>query len=169
MTSPIRTAIENDDVIALNQARADLTNAGDERDVNGRNLLQTAIHSGATDAALWLIDNNLGGDINAADVMGETPLMRAAWLGNAEVAGALIAAGSDLNAQARSGGTALHHAHAGGTQAAGMVELLTQAGADASVTDTQGQLASAWEAQAVIRENGAKLLAAAPAKRLSLR
>lgn len=167
-------AVQADNVVSLHNNREAIKASAQERDQNGRSLLHVAVASGAVDSALWLLDTGLA-DPNAADNQGETPLMRAAWLGQGEVVKALLKAGASLEARANTGGTALHHAYDGGTPAQAVVEQLLAAGANASALDNSGREPSAWAAAAQAREAAAKLLVdghvgGAPARsRLSLR
>lgn len=167
-----RAALASDDVLSLSRlaAAANFASVAAERDINGRTLLHQAVASGSTDSALFLLDNRLA-DANVADGQGETPLMRAAWLGNAPVISALAEAGARLDTQALSGGTALHHAYAGSTAAQPVVDQLVALGANPSALDRSGQSPSDWASQAVSREAGQDLLtrAAKPPKRDTLR
>lgn len=150
-------AVQADNVVSLHNNREAIKASAQERDQNGRSLLHVAVASGAVDSALWLLDTGLANP-NAADNQGETPLMRAAWLGQSEVVGALLKAGASLEARANTGGTALHYAHDGGTVAQGVVEQLLAAGANATAVDNSGREPSAWSAAAQARDEAAKLL-----------
>lgn len=146
--------ISNDDVIGLSKIVASLK--GDSRDENGRTLLHNAVASNATDAALYLLDNKVGGE-NTADKQDETPLMRAAWLGNEVLVAELIRAGADVNAKSRfTGGTALHNAYAGSTKPDAVVAVLVKAGADKTAVDNDGKAPEEWSTQAHAHETGAK-------------
>lgn len=167
-------AVQSDNVVVLHENRDLIKSTVAERDQNGRSLLHNAIAAGAVDSSLWLLDTRLS-DANAADSQGETPLMRAAWLGQTEVIAALLKAGASLEARAHTGGTALHYAYAGGSVAQAAVDQLLAAGANTVAVDSSGREPSAWGAAAQAREEAAKLLidghvGGAPARsRLSLR
>jgi len=66
---------------------------------------------------------------NAVDATGRTILHEAAYSGNVEIASLLTAAGANVNALNRQGGTVLHEAliHSSGNHAA-IVSLLLAAG-----------------------------------------
>jgi ankyrin repeat protein len=149
--------VQQDDVQGLFKSREALNSAAKETDINGRSLLHLAVHAGAADAALWLLDNKFG-DANAVDNQGETPLMRASWLGEKAIVKGLIEAGADLGKVSMTGGSALHHAYAGGEQARGVADILIAAGANTQAADKEGRLPTDWSAQAQVREAGAKVL-----------
>lgn len=164
----------SDDVRALAALRADVQAQGADRDANGRSLLHVAVAAGAVDTALWLIDSRAIA-VDQADNQGETPLMRAAWLGQVAVVGALLEKGASLSATSHAGGTALHYAYEGGTAGAPSVQVLLDAGADPQAVDRSGRVPSSWASSAEAREEAAKMLTdgqvggPAPRGRLSLR
>jgi ankyrin repeat protein len=53
-----------------------------------------------------------GADLNAPNDDGETPLMRAVMMGDAELVEALVKAGANVNAADKSGKTALDYGYA---------------------------------------------------------
>lgn len=169
----LNAALDNDDVLTLATLAKDpgFLAQVDTRDTNGRTALFRAVAAGNVDAALFLVDN--GANPGIADVNDETPLMRAAFLGQSTLVEALASAGADINAQARTGGTALHYAYAGSTRNQAIVDQLKALGADASKPAADGALPEQWVSQAQAREAGEKLRAQVekPRKRgtLSLR
>ena len=73
--------------------------------------------------------------------------MRASWLGNATVVEALLEGGADLHAKARTGGTALHHAHGGTAPSCqAVIERLVKAGANPDAVDVDGKSPAQWSA-----------------------
>ncbi len=77
-----------------------------------------------------------GADVNARDAMGNTPLLYAAWSGNAGMSGFLLAHGADANAQ-ESGPSVLTWAVlAGRTE---VVRLLLSSGARVGTRDVEGR------------------------------
>lgn len=162
-------AVANDDIIELSRNRNEIEQAAGKSDVNGRTLLHLAAHSNATNALAWLIDHK-SGDVNAKDNMGETPLMRAAWLGNTTNLEALLEAGARLDETSLSGGTALHYAYAGGKVATSAVQALLAAGADPKAQDKQGKEPEQWKAQAQAREQAREAVSRPQSReRLTLR
>lgn len=165
----LNSILNSDDVLALTSASVDQTQV----DVNGRTPLHRAVAAGATDCALWLIDQSKDA-INVADNQGETPLMRAAWLGNATLVEALIARGADLNAQSLTGGSALHHAHSGthahpkgsGQQ---VIQQLVEAGADTELLDNAGKRPQDWASYGQAIAEGNKFLNPPKPRTLSLK
>ncbi|MGA8027726.1 MAG: ankyrin repeat domain-containing protein [Bryobacteraceae bacterium] len=88
--------------------------------------LHAAVRTGRLDEVKRLI--NAGANVDAGDALGSTPLLDAAWSGDLEIAGFLLAHRADVNAvhtQARS--TALEYAVLTGRAA--MVKLLLDSGA----------------------------------------
>ena len=164
--TPFMSALASDDVsffIGNPQPREDV-------DINGRTLLHQAVAANATDVALWMLDNDKP-DVNRQDNQGEAPLMRAAWLGNTAVVRELLAAGADPRQTARTGGTALHHVHAGGKNVEPIREALLAAGADPKALDKSGQLPESWASQAEALAQGQAMLnrMAGDRRKLSLR
>ena len=85
----------------------------------------------------FIQDNkNKGLDINATNVVGETPLYKAVRYGTPETVQALIAAGADVNATEVYGETPLHNAVRYGTPET--VQALIDAGADVNAQDKFG-------------------------------
>ena len=153
----LRTAVLSDDVRVLHQHRDALKAQGNARDENGRTLLHVAVAAGAVDSALWLADNRIA-NVNQADNQGETPLMRAASLGQVDVIETLVRQGADIHAKARTGGTALHYAYDGGKAGAASIDVLVKAGADTKALDKDGRLPEAWSGPAAAREAASELL-----------
>lgn len=152
-------AAQSDDVVALHENRSQIQKELGAQDENGRTLVHLAVASNATNAALWLLDNRLA-DVQKADNQGETPLMRAAWLGQGDVVATLLVHGAKLEAASRAGATALHYAYEGGTPALSVVEQLIVAGAKTDVVDGLGRKPEELAAVAKAREEAAKLLVA---------
>lgn len=157
LNETLARAVATDDVVTLNANRDLVKNSAGERDINGRSLLHVAVAGGSVDAALWLLDNKLA-DVNAADVQGETPLMRAAYLGQEQVIETLLNSGASLEARSLSGATALHYAYEGGTPAKAAIAQLIEAGADTTALDKSGREPAAAATQAEAREEAAKVL-----------
>lgn len=161
MTSPsfsqLLKTVEQDDVRALAENIAALKKSAGQTDVNGRGLFHAAAHARAGDSLAWLLDNKIG-DLDTPDNQGETPLMRAAWLGYEAGIAILLEGGAKIDAQSRAGGTPLHYAYAGGSEAKGAVSALLSAGADPSVMDKNGNPPEQWAQQALAREHGQALL-----------
>lgn len=161
-SSSLWSLLQADDVLGLAAERNAVAAARADRDINGRSLLHAATASGATDCALWLIDNRLA-DVEAQDVSGETALMRAAFTGNVPVLETLLKHGANVMAVSLVGGTALHHAYAGGQQAAPVVEPLLAAGSDPLHQDHSGRTPQDWSVQGQAMDAGAALLTREPA------
>lgn len=153
----IRQFISNDDVISLSRNASSLKEHANAKDVNGRGLYHAAVHAQAGDSIAWLNDHKIG-SIDAADNQGETPLMRAAFLGYKAGVELLLEGGADIHAQSLNGGTALHSAFAGGKKALNVIESLVEAGADASIVDKDGRKPEQWAQEALLREKGKDLL-----------
>jgi len=79
--------------------------------------------------------------IDARDGNGQTPLMRAAALGDRESTLLLVDAGADVNATDPAGWSALMHA-ARHSEDAEVVQLLLFAGADPTITGSEGETAA---------------------------
>ncbi len=156
--------VQNDDVMGV--ARHIDADAIQGVDVNGRSLLFLAAASGATDAGLYLLDS-VKLDVNAADVMGETPLMRAATQGNLVLLEGLLKAGASVDQKAIvTGGTALHAAYAGGKKAKAAVDALLAAGADPTIQDKRERVPADWAAEGEALDNAAKLKSASEPRRV---
>ena len=83
-----------------------------------------------------------GGDVNARDQYGQTPIIYAISEGAGEaVVRALLAAGADVNVTTEAGWTPLMYA-ARDADSAGTVQLLMFAGADPTVRNAEGQSAA---------------------------
>jgi len=102
--------------------------------VTERGALHEAVKRGDTHHVLHLLNNSA--DVNAVIPPGDTPLILAARLNNAEIAGILIEAGAALDARNNQGDTPLHIA-----ARAGNVEtlriLLAAAGVDPNIRNDQ--------------------------------
>lgn len=107
-----------------------------EKGESPNEALHMAVRLGDLNAVNKLL--NSGADANARDGMGSTPLIDAAWSGNAEIARALLQHGADINATHReAGSTALEYAVLTGRTA--VVKLLLAAGADTTRRYRYGQ------------------------------
>ena len=97
------------------------------------------IHQAARDGDAEAVRSVLdaGGDPNARDPLGRTPLHRAALGGHEAVVRLLLARGADLGAKSNKGTTALHYAVSPGGWV-GVVELLLDAGADVNARRSNG-------------------------------
>lgn len=153
----LRQFVSQDDVISLSRNASSLKEHENAKDVNGRGLYHAAVHAQAGDAIAWLNDHRIG-SINAADNQGETPLMRAAFLGYKAGVELLLDGGADINATSLNGGTALHSAFAGGKKAVNVIETLVEAGADATALDKDGKKPEQWAQEALSREKGKDFL-----------
>lgn len=151
----ILSAVQNDDVLALADIKVDPAQANQWRDINDRGLLHHAVHNRCSMAVQWMIDH-WSMDPDPRDNQGETPLMRAACLGDIASMETLLAAGADPNAQARTGGSALHYAYSGDAMRA--VDVLKKAGANIDAVDASGRKAEDWAAQAAQIKQGAMML-----------
>lgn len=95
--------------------------------VSPSDALHLAVRTGDLNEVNKLLSS--GVDANARDGIGSTPLIDAAWAGNAEIARTLLQHGADVNATHReAGSTALEYAVLTGRTA--VVKLLLVAGAD---------------------------------------
>jgi ankyrin repeat protein len=86
-----------------------------------------------------------GADVNAMDKLGITPLMAAAFEGDAETVQLLLERGADINSRNRFGWTPLIAARANGNQT--VERLLTEKGASLTAKDTEafGRLVNSLE------------------------
>ena len=86
-----------------------------------------------------------GEDINASDIQGETPLIKAAWNSDAAMVSTLLELGADVFLASNNGRTALYTGVVSGDLE--VVRLLLEAGAPTNVTTDFGKtplMASAW-------------------------
>ena len=102
--------------------------------VRDETLLVWAVSEGYPEIAKALIE--AGADVNAANSLGNTPLIRSACTNRLELTRALIEAGADLDMQNADGYSALILASRRGNQ--GVVDALLEAGADQSLTTRWG-------------------------------
>ena len=110
----------------LNQPEALDTQTSYDVFGEGLHLLHIAATLGQTEVVTLLLE--AGADVNVAGGdEGTQPLSRAAWAGFPDTVKALIARGADLNAEDRSGRTALWYAAVTGRQ--DIVRILLDAGA----------------------------------------
>lgn len=89
-------------------------------------LPHQAVYWRSLEGLHWL--RNAGANLDMRNALGETPLLRAAWLGRQEICEFLLSAGVDPNAKDRKGKTPLFAAIAGGKS--GIAQMLLAAGAD---------------------------------------
>ncbi len=101
---------------------------------NGRPLLSWAAQNGSAEIVQALIDS--GADLNAADAIGHTALMRATDMDKRDVAAVLLKAKADPNAESQNGDTALSLAIQSGY--GDMVKLLVEGGADVNLSTKEG-------------------------------
>jgi ankyrin repeat protein len=101
----------------------------------GQGQLAETIASGDIAAALQQIVD--GADVNARQSDGTMPLMYAAYLGNTDLAKALVAAGADVNAVNDYGTSAILEASIIG--ATDVLEVLLENGADANWANPEGE------------------------------
>lgn len=160
----LKDILQSDDVLALSAMELDQN----QRDANGRTPLHQAVAANATDSALWLLDTGKA-PINQADLHGETPLMRAAWTGNAALVEALIERGADLAAFSRNGGTALHFAYASPSPSQAVIAHLVDAGANPQALDSDGKQPEDWSAYGQAIKEGASFGKPARSRTLRLR
>jgi len=85
-----------------------------------------------------------GADVNARDILGDTPLTFPAFDGYTEVVKALVDKGADVNARNRLGATALQFASGKGHT--DVVELLIDKNADVNIKDNEGNSALRYAA-----------------------
>jgi len=136
--------------------------------------LRDALRRFNSDAAAALRAIDEGADVNTLDDRGRTPLMLAANAGFEDVVERLLRDGADPHAVANDGANALHYGAAGGMYRhsdprefsvnIGVVELLLDAGADASSVDRDGVTpiigactAGSIETVSLLREAGADI------------
>ena len=93
-----------------------------------------AVSEGYADIARALIDANA--DVNAANSLGNTPLIRSACTGRLELTRALLEAGANIDAQNADGYSALILARRRGNQE--VADLLLEAGADQEMSTRWG-------------------------------
>ena len=136
-------AIASDNVLSLSCHLSAIVAACDVVDVNERGWIHEAVHSGADDSLQWLIDQHIG-SVNHGDSQRETPLMRAAWLGNLIAVSMLLEAGADVKAVALTGATALHYAYENNKTPEKVAAALLAAGADPAATTGNGQTPMQW-------------------------
>ena len=163
----LKTLVSQDNVLELARNATLVAEHARTVDINGRGLLHAAAHARAGDTLQWLLDTGAM-SVDMADSQGETPLMRAAWLGYKPGVDMLLEAGAKLTQTSLAGGTPLHFAYAGGSAAAEVVETLLSAGASADATDKSGANPASWAAQAAAREAGERLIAQEGAGRSKL-
>jgi ankyrin repeat protein len=104
------------------------------RDSEGRSALHFAAEDGSVEIAEILLDN--GGDVNAANRNGGTPLM---WARSARVASLLLDRGADARAKTSNGTTALMMAAQEGK--ADVARVLSERGADVNAKTANGSTA----------------------------
>lgn len=115
--------------------------SSDSCDKNGVSLLNIAVRRGHVKIASILIDN--GADINiVSGDRGNTPVMDAAAVGNAEILTRLIDAGAKLDIRSKSGQTAL--VLAVGCQAEDTAVILIESGSDINIEDDLGMTAKKY-------------------------
>jgi ankyrin repeat protein len=121
-----------------------------QRDAIGRTALHRAVDCGDVQQVRKLLAS--GENVNtvvrsneqASPDWGQTPLHFAARDGNADIAGLLIQAGADVNAQDDRGVTPLHRAN----ENPQMIALLCDAGAKVNMADATGRTPLHWAARA---------------------
>ena len=122
------------DITNLHNTSADVNT----KDALGRTPLHIAAEKGYGDVAMFLVEN--GADVNLTDTNGNTPLIFIIHkIGNLEIAKRLIAKGAVINAQNRTGETALMYAAWRGYSE--IVQLLLKNRADATLKNRQGDTA----------------------------
>jgi hypothetical protein len=136
--SAIRSALQDGDVAALERV------VRQGASPNARDTFGNAVLVDVREPAMAAALVRLGADVNVRHRDdADTPLIRAARMGNIELVRILLAAHADVHARMTSGGTALSEAIRGGHDE--VVALLRAAGADApelpverSPTDVEG-------------------------------
>ena len=122
------------DTTNLHKTSADVNT----KDALGRTPLHIAAEKGYGDVAMFLVEN--GTDVNLTDANGNTPLIFIIHkIGNLEITKRLIAKGAVVNAQNRTGETALMYAAWRGHSE--IVQLLLKNRADATLKNRQGDTA----------------------------
>ncbi len=123
--SAIRSAVQDNDVAALERVVRQGANP------NARDTYGDAVLLDVRDPAMAAALVRLGADVNVRHRDdADTPLIRAARMGNVELVRILLAAHANVHARMTSGGTALSEAIRGGHDE--VVALLRAAGADAA-------------------------------------
>jgi hypothetical protein len=105
------------------------------RDVRGRTVMHWAAQDDSRMKLVKVMAAWDAGLVNAKDIIGGTPLHRAARHGQAAVAVALLAVGADKDAKDRNGLTALHWA---ARESEAVARVLLAAGADKGAKDRDG-------------------------------
>lgn len=100
--------------------------------------LAEAVSAGQREQAFLMLQNS-GADVDVPLVDGSTALMHAAYLGDTELAAALLDAGADPNAINHYGAFALSEAAQNGS--AELVRLLLEHGADPDLSNPEGETA----------------------------
>ena len=122
------------DITNLHNTSADVNT----KDALGRTPLHISAEKGYDDVAIFLVEN--GADVNFTDANGNTPLIFIIHkTGNLEITKRLIAKGAVVNAQNRTGETALMYAAWRGHSE--IVEFLIEHHADATLKNRQGDTA----------------------------
>ena len=122
------------DITNLHNTNADVNT----KDALGRTPLHIAAEKGYGDVAMFLVEN--GTDVNLTEANGNTPLIFIIHkIGNLEITKRLIAKGAVVNAQNRTGETALMYAAWRGHSE--IVQLLLKNRADATLKNRQGDTA----------------------------
>ena len=121
-----------------------------ERDGTGGTVLHYAAAAGCTELFPLLLGAlgvaaGASAHLDAQDASGVPPLFLACFMGNAEAASALLAAGASTSLRTSQGRTAMHYAAQGGHPA--LLALLLDAGADAEVQSNTGASALHTAAQ----------------------
>ena len=116
------------------------------QDSRGWTALHWAAHNGALSCALALIENSASQpDVDAADLMNQSPLHMACLQGHTAVAQLLLEAGAEVNAASAEMGTRpIHRASMGGNLE--ITQMLIRAGAEINCTDEAGFSPIHWAA-----------------------